>query len=66
MPYFIQYKWESGLVDYLGPIVPDNHKSEYGLEDKRIKRSCDKTAKAINKISTDVVCKTIHRGEETI
>lgn len=61
MPYFIQFTWESGVINELGPIVPDNHKSVYGLEDRRIKNSCDRLSKSINKMSGDVVCKVIHR-----
>ena len=60
MPYFIKFTWESGLVNDLGPIAADNHKSVHGFEDRRIEKSCNRIVKNINKTSTDVICETVY------
>ena len=46
------YKLVTDLGE-LGPLANDNPKSEYGLEDIKIKRSAEKLLKAFKKLKID-------------
>ena len=55
MPYILQLITQDGEVIESPNIVPDNPRSIYGLEDRRITKSISKAGKRIIKYCPEII-----------
>lgn len=65
MPYKIVIEYEDGRTNETGPICCDNPASDFGLEDKKIKRKCDFWAAKFQKDDDVKESYTIHYMEHS-
>ena len=55
MPYILQLITQDGEVIESPNIIQDNPRSQYGLEDRKIERSINKTGKRIIKYCPEII-----------
>ena len=59
MGYYLIFKYDTGIIDEMGPIVNDNPK--YGLECPRIDNKVKNYAYQLTKANTDLTCEMEYR-----
>lgn len=64
MPYYMEFN-QAGESWRWGPITCDNPRSQFGFEDRTIKRKADKLAKQLERRETDLKVKVIHEQQNT-